>query len=296
MDTINNSVQQFLRMLKDGQRIWVRNLSNPAGVLSITLGEEENVAIPKGKKPYCLTDHATEDALRKSIGIRKLLALGVLSLVSDSAAMDYYRVTGEKPNVGTVNTAMNNINRAIQDKTLEKDFGVKSVPEGGEFSQKASPSVIQMTLNMQHPSISTAEIINHLLNVWDSLTPTDRQYVMATIGKPEVVSWMVKQIALQQAGEQLLNRAAAGEPVPASAVVEAQRTQPPVQQVPDVPNMNAQAPQSEEPPAKKSVKKTVTRKRVKKATTKKKATTRKKSTKSASAKAVSGKKGASEQV
>lgn len=78
-------------LLREEKPIWVRNTSKNVHkngcscevVLQVNFGNDdrERVTIPVGNKPYCLSDQADHESLKKCRDLLKLLSKGVLELL-----------------------------------------------------------------------------------------------------------------------------------------------------------------------------------------------------------------------
>ena len=78
------------KLTADGHEIYVRNKTNPRGVVIITLvdprGRSDKVVIPKTLLPVNLTQLVPPDMLRGSPDLRKYIAKGTLEIVDPSVA------------------------------------------------------------------------------------------------------------------------------------------------------------------------------------------------------------------
>lgn len=82
-------------LLDSGDPIWVRNVHKPPGIVVLTLvdgsGRSAVETIPKVRHPICLSARATPSMLRNSMDLRNLIQKGVLQLVTDKEAKDFFR-------------------------------------------------------------------------------------------------------------------------------------------------------------------------------------------------------------
>jgi len=83
------------QILDSNKPIWVRNVHKPAGVVVLTLSDNSGrtamETIPKVRHPVCLSARATPNMLRNSMNLRDLVQKGVLQLVTDDEANEYFR-------------------------------------------------------------------------------------------------------------------------------------------------------------------------------------------------------------
>lgn len=246
-------------LLRDGKRVWVRNMTNPLGVLTVGLTENSSFTVPKTKDPICLNDMAPEKALLGSEALRKFLRIGALIVVPEETAAEYYRVSGRRPQDAFRPAQLPD----VQEEAMKRDLGIKDIPSPSG-PQAMTPSVIHTCMSLQNEKLTDQQIIDYLGQVWGSFTGADINYIMANVTRPAVVAWMASNIASQRVvsdilsgGTPMLSNAPRPEPNTPSVVAPDPSYHPPVseaQEPPVEPPRAAQTPPKVEVKAKPRVK------------------------------------------
>jgi hypothetical protein len=183
----SNRKLQIHELIAQGRDVWVRNITNPLGPVSISLKEGNPCPIPTSRDPINLSALLTEEELKESPSLRRALMPGrtghaLLELVEPEVAEEYYRVHHKDPN--HVLTMRNDIiSRKILD-TPEPDQAEISVEP-----VKVSPRVVQLCLELRHPSLTDQDIKDQLEVLWDTLEDHDQAYIIANV-KPSIMDWL----------------------------------------------------------------------------------------------------------
>jgi hypothetical protein len=177
-------------MLREGKRVWARNMTHPLGVITLTLNDRESITFPKTKDPVCLNDLAPEKSLLESMSLRDLVRKGVLQIVSDESAQEYFRASGKSPRDSFTRKELPDVREA----ELRKELGISEMPVKPN-GETISPSVVHVVISLQQPNLSDADVISYLSQAWDGFSQADINYIMSRIGRAEVVRWIAGRMA-----------------------------------------------------------------------------------------------------
>lgn len=186
-------------LLRDGKRVWVRNMTHPLGVITLTLNDRESVTFPKTKDPICLNDMAPEKSLLESKSLRDLIRKGVLQVVTDEVAQAYFRASGKSPRDAYRVASLPD----LRESEFKKELGISELPDQSN-TEAPSPSIVHVTLSLQQPNVTDEAAISYLESAWDTMTHADIHYIMSRIGRPNVVRWMALKTASVKETEKAL--------------------------------------------------------------------------------------------
>lgn len=210
-------------MLQQGQEIWAQNRTNPLGVLVLSMPtgssgpEGRPFSIPASKDPICLSMVFTEDELRRSQDLRNLTLKNALILITKEQAHAWFRSAG-KPVVPMPSERKSVVQEAIRNEPEATPVTTQAA------ITSASPQTIQMTLSLQHPSLTDDQVIEVLQENMENMDTNDIAYVMSQIGRKKVSSWLAQTYIARD--EESNEEEAPEDSEPSSETQKAQKPRP----------------------------------------------------------------------
>jgi hypothetical protein len=150
---------------------------------------------PASKDPVCLSVLFTDDDLRKSPDLRNLTTKNALVLLTREQASSYFRAVG-KPLAPEPPQKPNVVQEVIKSNPEEEPLS-----EATASAPKASPKVIQLAANLQHPSLSDEDVIEAIKEELPSMESTDVAYLLTMVSRKSVKQWLAHVMIADEAGE-----------------------------------------------------------------------------------------------
>jgi len=187
-------------LLKEGKEVWVRNMTGTkefglrhkrkgAGPICLMVGvagNSDNLPVPPGQDPVCLTDMTDLESLKTCRDLFKALDRGGLDLIDPAEAAAYY-----EENAGR---------RSVMEKKVEKYRTMaqeKEVPQQlveQSFAKKSqreaiNPKVPDLCLKAKHKVYTEEELFEHFLEIGSTFGEAEFQYISSNGGYQAVKDW-----------------------------------------------------------------------------------------------------------
>lgn len=182
-------------MLSQGQEIWAQNRTTPLGILALTMSSGLSYRFPASKDPVCLSVLFSDDDLRRSQDLRNMTVKNALVLLTKEQAQAYFHAVG-RPMAPTPVERKSKIAEVIRQDP-------EAVPTAQTAERvTASPQVVQLAVELQHPNLSDEDVISAISERIESLESTDLVYLLSQVQRKKVGSWLAKYISGQEAVQQ----------------------------------------------------------------------------------------------
>ncbi len=182
-------------MLSQGQEIWAQNRTTPLGVLAVTMASGLSYRFPASKDPVCLSVLFSDDDLRRSQDLRNMTVKNALGLLTKEQAQAYFTSAG-KPLAPSPVEHRNKLTEVIRQDP-------DAVPTAQTAERvTASPQIIQLAVELQHPHLSDDDVITAIEERMDTMESTDLAYLLSQIQRKKVVSWLASYISAMEPEEE----------------------------------------------------------------------------------------------
>ena len=196
-------------LLKNGESVWVRNMSGTPGVsdkaglivMALVYGNAtDKIMVPPGSDPVCLTDQVPSDILKTCSDLFKLVNSGALELLDPADAEQYYADNaGRRKRMEKKIAEMKQIPKATGENI---EVRIDGKPVTGEHSEKkpqrrsaktkVNECIDNICLKLQHDAISSADAIDVLEERESEFKKSDFDYLMKNSKSDAVTAWAIK--------------------------------------------------------------------------------------------------------
>lgn len=169
--------------------VWVLNKSNPKGNVTISvpngMGNTATVIMPVTWVPMDLTTQSTKQSLTASPVFRRMLALGMLCVITEEEAQTLLSTPDAQEEM-----------QRIYAMPREMSGDPSTVPNAvTTLKSEASGAVSGFALSISHgDSLDEAQVMNAIRNNTDSMTQADMQYIVANSKHSKVKAYLAEKL------------------------------------------------------------------------------------------------------
>jgi len=186
-------VQNISMYFMQQEDVFIRNRTKPLGILSLALGEKNDISfpVPKNTLPINLTNYVPKEQIVKSTSFRQMVQKGAIELLSEE---QYNMLIGKK--VENAQKADEEVNKLISRTPIAP------APTTQEQESENEPEINSRVLQLMHnlsiddPDLAGAKpseesVIDELETL--DLTEDDHSYIM-THSSGKVKAWVKGQM------------------------------------------------------------------------------------------------------
>jgi len=169
--------------------VWVKNISNPKGNVNMTMNDGQGTQIvlqvPVTWIPIDLTTQATKSAILSAPSLRRMLAQGMIQLISEEDAMEVMQqADAQKEAVRIYNRAQ------------DMEIDMQQVPVEAQKAQVESDgSISGFAMNIAASNdMDEDQVMNTLRNNESNLTQGDLKYIAQNSTFPRVKTFAAERL------------------------------------------------------------------------------------------------------
>ncbi len=189
-------------LINNDEPIWVENMTGRGatkrpGPVMVEVGSgttRDNVVIPPGADPVCITDQVDPESIRRCKDLFKLTSRGTLKLLNPEKADEYYENNEKRRKI--VENKVDRFQRNIPEAARSEEIKEQQI--------EINAMVMQLCLELRNKKTPTDVAIEKLIENEVMLTVDDLTYLTNSAKNKEVKAWAQERLTkIYEAEEKL---------------------------------------------------------------------------------------------